>query len=250
MSEDSEFEVSPDEIMGSMGMSEDVQAPAEEASELPDYVKSRLGREKKKHSREIQQLRQEMEQMKANMPQNHFDSPGQPSPGPQAGAYGGDHSEMIRQEVARHLAEQKQHESMQHMNDQVQRMHHDLMKAGEKYDDFDDVVFGDTPFTPAVRDVALILPAETRAEVLYKLGKNPDELRRLNKLHPLEIYQEVIKLSHAVTGGHGKDSAPKNHVNSLQQMKTNPSVGSSEISEKTSVADLRNRFKNSGWGRR
>jgi hypothetical protein len=143
---------------------------------------------------------------------------------------------------AQQVQQREQKERHEHMQKQYQEMDQDFDKAAEKYDDFDDVVRHPTaPFTPAMRDYALTLP--NRAEVLYKLGKNPDELARVSKLRPIDQAKEMYKLSVALMGG---TSTPEVAPRPMGQIKGSPAA-SHAVNEKTSVSDIRSRMKNGGW---
>ena len=90
-----------------------------------------------------------------------------------------------------------------------------------------------------MRDAALMLPkkgAGSAGEVLYKLGKNPEELSRISKLHPHEQAQELVAISHAlISGGENKGSSQR----PLGQIKNNPVTNSAGVTEKTSPAQIR-----------
>ena len=132
-----------------------------------------------------------------------------------------------------------------HISKKYQDMNRDLERAGDKYEDFEDIVLSpDAPFTNAMRDATLMLPSDSRADVLYKLGKNREELQRISKLHPVDQAQEVVKLYLAMMSNDGKGAeAPT--IRPMGNIKTNP-VSSHAITEKTSVSDLRKRMK-AGW---
>jgi hypothetical protein len=141
----------------------------------------------------------------------------------------------------------KDAERMQHVHRQYQELDKHLDNTSDKYDDFDDVVRGDhAPFTPHMRDAALMLPRKgngSAGEVLYKLGKNSSELERISKLHPLDQASEMVKLSHALISG-GENTSSQSRP--LGQIKSNPVTNSHTVTDKTPVSELRKRMK-SGW---
>jgi len=146
----------------------------------------------------------------------------------------------------RELEERKARDaqSQQHIAKQYQDLNRHLDSTSDKYDDFDDVVRSDsTPFTAHMRDAALMLPKKgpgSAGEVLYKLGKNPEELSRIAKLHPVDQASELVALSHAlISGGENKQSSSR----PLGQIKSNPVVNSAGVNEKTPVSDIRDRMK-------
>jgi hypothetical protein len=136
----------------------------------------------------------------------------------------------------------QQAEKQAHVHKQYQKLQDHLDNASSKYDDFEDVVRSpDAPFTDSMRDTALLLP--NAADVLYKLGKAPDELKRISQLHPLEQAKEMIRLSVQMQGGDQKGaSAPR----SLGNIKSNPVSAPDSANENTSVGELRRKLK-AGW---
>ncbi len=191
-------------------------APATEDD--PYGVKKRLGMQAKKHAREMRQMQEQMAQMHQAMtnpnqtnyhqePQNPYNSPGQPS------GSGMDQQEMIRHAVSQALAAKDQQEqqakhaaAQQHVASQYDKLKDDLDKGYDKYDDFDEVVKNEkTPYTSSIRDALLLV--DNPEDVAYKLGKNPDELSRISKLHPLDQAREVNRLSFALMGGKNGKSA-------------------------------------------
>jgi hypothetical protein len=141
----------------------------------------------------------------------------------------------------------KEAESQRHVEKQHEELKRHLNNVADKYDDFDDVVHGeDSPFTHHMVTASLMLPkkgAGSAGEVLYKLGKNPEELKRIAKLHPIDQASEMVKLSHALMGGESeKSSSPR----PLGQIKNSPVANSRNISDKTPISELRQRMK-SNW---
>ena len=115
-----------------------------------------------------------------------------------------------------------------------------LDQTSDKYEDFDQLVRDpNLPFTHTIRDAALMLPTQgagSAGEVLYKLGKNPEELERISKMLPHQQAQEVIKLSHALIQGGSERSNTQRPIGSI---KANPVVNSAGVNEKTSPAQIR-----------
>jgi hypothetical protein len=133
---------------------------------------------------------------------------------------------------------------MQHVYRQYENLDSDLNKGADKYEDFDDVVRGnDSPFTSAMRDAALMIP--NPAEVLYKLGKDKDALRRISQLHPLEQAKEIVKLSHALVAGGGNNGGVKG-AKTIGQIKNNP-ISTTSITENTPTSEIRRRMKSGEW---
>jgi len=138
---------------------------------------------------------------------------------------------------------------MQHVHRKYQDLSSHLDHMADKYDDFDELVRGhDAPFTTQLRDAALVLPKSgpgSAGEVLYKLGKNKEDLERISKLHPLDQVTEMVKLSHALISGSGNQGGNQTH-RPLGNIKNNPVTNSGAVTEKTSVGELRKRMR-SGW---
>jgi hypothetical protein len=217
--------------------------------DLPVGVKERLGRQEKRHQRELRQMKAELQAMQQMMSQ-----PQQSQDNQQMNSYGDPNSAVDEQihkavSLALHAQEEqkrkaKEQESQDHVNRRYSSLNSDLDKASDKYDDFDDVVRAqDAPFTPAMRDAALFL--DNPAEVLYKLGKNKEELKRIAQLHPVDQAKEMVKLSHALmSGGGNAEKSPQSRP--MGNIKNNP-VNPSSVSEKTPVGELRRQMKAGNW---
>lgn len=226
-----------------------------EKENLPEGVKDRLWRQERKHQREMRQMKSQLDGLHSRMNQ-----PQQQDPRDMSANHFTDSSNMggIDEQIhkavsyalrARDDEERKAKESerMQHVHKQYRELNKHLDDTADKYDDFEDTVRGESvPYTEHMRDGALLLPrkgAGSAGEVLYKLGKNPSELDRISRLHPLDQASEMVKLSHAlIRGDEAKTSSPR----PLGQIKNNPVSNSPGITEKTPVSELRARMK-AGW---
>lgn len=252
-----------DSVMESLGEPKESIEEAEasgseghaEHEALPKGVKERLGRQERKHQREMREMQSRVDHLHSlmnsqpNMEQsqnqmaNPYDSGGNP----------GNVEEQIHKAVGyalqhRELEERKAQEMqhVQHIEKQRRDLHKHLDNIADKYDDFDDVVRGDAPFTTHMRDAAMILPkngAGSAGEVLYKLGKNPNELERISKLPSVDQISELVRLSHALMGM--KESSGS-QSRQLDTIKSTPVSNSRGITDKTSVSELRSRMKQ-GW---
>ncbi len=225
----------------------------------PLYVQKRLKQQKRAHDREMREMQGRMAEMQQAMqsqsaPQQSNYDPGNYDDGVPAGNV----DEQIHKAVSYALQHRdkeerraKEAESAQHVNKQYQELHKHLDHVSDKYDDFDDVVRGqDTPFTTHMRDAALLLDLDHKnlgsaGEVLYKLGKNPEELKRISKLHPLEQAREMVKLSQAlISGGENKS---QQSTRPMGQIKNNPVNNSHAVNEKTPITSIRERMKSGNW---
>lgn len=217
-------------------------------------IQKRLKQQQRAHDRQLRELRGEMASMREHAssaanantgqrPTNPYIPPGSAPEGVdenihKAVAYALNHRDMQEQKG-------KEAESQQHVARSYQELNNHLDSMGDKHEDFDDVVRGDAPFTSHMRDAALMLPkkgAGSAGEVLYKLGKDKELLKRLGKLHPLDQAAEMIKLSHGLIGGDEKPRSSAEH-NAMGNIKNNPVTNSVGITEKTSPGDIRRRMK-------
>jgi hypothetical protein len=209
-------------------------------------LQKRLKQQKRAHEREMREMQSRMDAMQSQSQPNYMQNQ-QMNPN-EAGDGGVD--DAIHKAVSfalqhRDMEERKAKDaqSQQHIAKQYQDLNKHLDQTADKYDDFDDVVRGDAPFTAHMRDAALMLPKKgpgSAGEVLYKLGKDPESLARIAKLHPVDQASELVALSHAlISGGEQKGSANR----PLGQIKSNPVVNSAGVNEKTPVSDIRARMK-------
>jgi hypothetical protein len=216
----------------------------------PIYVQKRLKQQKRAHDREMREMQARMAEMQSQMTPNNqsFDANPDVQPG---GNQPGNMDEAIHKAVSvalqhREMEERKARDaqSQQHIAKQYQELHKHLDKTADKYDDFDDIVRSDSaPFTAHMRDAALMLPKQgpgSAGEVLYMLGKNPEDLSRIAKLHPVDQASELVKLSHAlISGGEQKGTSPR----PIGQIKANPVTNSAGVTEKTPISSIRDRMK-------
>lgn len=237
---------------------ESAEEDGEQSSKKRPTGWERLKKKTRQQERDIQELHARIAEMQSQLqpnqsmqqPQQSPYDAGNPMQQQQPMQQGAGNMDMIQQAVSyalqqKELEERKANEAkaQQHIIKQYQDLNKHLDSTSDKYDDFDEVVRGEAPFTAAMRDIALTLPkkgAGSAGEVLYRLGKNPEELSRIAKLHPVDQAAELIALSHAlISGGEQKQSQPR----PLGQIKSNPVVNSVGVTEKTPVSDIRSRMK-------
>ncbi len=252
-----------DQVMNSVGVSGESQPEGEEGhndqgegthSNETLAVQKRLKAQKRAHEREVRDLHARIGDLESRMTQPNVshEQPINPYSQPQSGGI----EEHIHKAVSyalqhKEMEERKAHDAQNaaHVQRQYQDFQKHLDNAGDKYDDFHDVVFGrDTPYTPSMRDYAVTLPRSgsgSAAEVLYKLGKNPDELHRIAKLHPLDQASEMARLSHALISGGEQKTSSSNRP--LGQIKSNPVTNSHTVTDKTPVGSIRQRMKAGSW---
>lgn len=250
-----------DQVMDSLGEpseksdgthSSDTQHMDSAKDELPLIAKERLGRQEKRHKKEMRVLQEQIQHLHnaiSSNTSNPYNNDQSVNPY-NSTSHEGSVEDHIQKAVnfalkQKDVEEQKAREeqNLQHFHKQYQNLQEKLDNASDKYEDFDEVVRrNDVPFTKTIRDAMLILPHDNAADVAYKLAKNRTELQRISSLHPLEQAREVLKLSVALKGGN--DQASSAHK-PLGHIKNNP-VSSHGISESTSISDLRKKMK-AGW---
>jgi hypothetical protein len=238
--------------------SSDSEAKETADKDDPYSVKKRLGMQAKRHQREMRAMQEQLAQMQAHMsqgqtmpefnqhPTNPYPSSGQPN------GMGGSEEERI-QKAIRYAFQAKDDEerrareaqSQAHVQRQYQRLNNDLDKAADKYEDFDEVVRGDTPYSQAIRDALLLV--ENPGDVAYKLGKNRQELDRILQLHPIDQAREVNKLSVALISGNGGKQSSSPRGNPLNPIRNNPVNNSSAVTDKTPPSVIRARMKAGTW---
>lgn len=245
-----------EEVLDSFGMdqsgeneSQDSEQDGQSLNKDPLYVQKRLKQQKRAHEREIRELHSRMNDIQSKLGHQTDNS----SAYQNQGQTDGNMDEQIHKAVSyalqhRDMEERKAKEAENHAH--VHRQYVDLQRhldnVADKYDDFDEVVRSDdAPFSSHMRDASLLLPKSGKGsagEVLYKLGKNQNELSRIAKLHPLDQAAEMVKLSHALINGGEKS------VNQLSRplgnIKGNPGTNSHAVTENTSVSELRKRMRN------
>lgn len=246
------------DVMDSLGNPQEAESnPQEEESseakdELPKVAKERLGRQEKRHQKELRDLRSQIAELHNRFGSQPMSQQQQPAntynPQPIEGEGIESHIHRAVNAALQAKDEQerkaKEMQSQAYVQEQYQGLQDHLDNASDKYDDFDEVVRNPKmPYTSTMRDTALLLP--NAADVLYKIGKNQDELKRISDLHPFDQAKEMVKLSLALQQG-GSDSKGANAPRQLGSIKSNPVNPSGPINENTPVGELRRKLK-AGW---
>jgi len=252
-----------DEVNESLGMTSESRPEDAESSnavgeheELPKGVQERLARQKRKHERELKMMNERINNLHSQY-QSQLNS--QNSQHQMANNYSADNTSGVEEHIhkavsyalqQKELAERKAreeqiaHANANHYREKLQDFNKHLEDVSDKYDDFDDVVRDEkAPFTQSMIDVSLLLPrkgAGSAGEVLYKLGKNPQELERISKLHPMDMGAEMVRLSNALIGG---ESSKMQESRPLGQIKSNPITNSRSITEKTPISEIRKQMR-------
>lgn len=101
-------------------------------------------------------------------------------------------AELQEQEAQRQQA-QNQERVQAEQNERIASYTKRLDAGREAHDDFDDVVGNeDIPISEAMQVV--IIESEKAAELVYHLGKNPEEAARISKLTPLQAARALGKI--------------------------------------------------------
>lgn len=247
------------EVMESLGVVHDTEESEgsekeNEQHELPQYAKERIGKLQKRHNKEMRGLGSKVQELEAQLQSlmSNRQGPSEYSEPSSVNQGMSSDEDKIQRAVAMALQHQKMEErrakeeqNKAHVRKQYDSLQESLDDASTKYDDFDEVVRSDhAPFTETLRDAALLIP--NAPDVLYKLGKNPEELQRINNLHPLDQVKEMVRLSIALSTGTGKSDTPAS-VRPIGQVKNNP-VTNRNINDTTSVGEIRRRMRDrNGW---
>ena len=248
------------EIQKEPGEVEAHQEEPKEQDDLSEGVKARLGRQEKKHQKELRQIRAQMEEMQAHISARPPERPLAAATDPYTGTpyeegtpefyahAGAKHAleHLERQNKAREAAEEHARvaEKFRGLADHLDEME-------DKYEDYHDVVRDNrnTDFTDVMRSTGLVLPKSgpgSAGETFYVLGKNKAELKRISRLPHLEQMSELIALSQSLAGGHKESLNSPAHTRPIGNIKTTPVSRSSSINENTPIRELRNRMK-AGW---
>lgn len=171
-------------------------------AELDELIEKRLARERRKFDRERHQREVEEAERRGR------ESAQQPQTDAQPKREDFDSLEdyldakadwkveqKLRERDAKAQATERQRETRTQVEQNDRAWQERAAKAGERYADFEDVVFGneDLEISPAM--AAAIKVTENGVDIAYHLGKNPAEASRIAKLDPVAQVWELGKLS-------------------------------------------------------
>jgi hypothetical protein len=187
-------------------VSQEAAQPSEKAEgegELPDHFKRRLGKEQKKHERELARVRAELEEIKArSVPQQPQYGAQSPSgyPDPITGRFidtstpEGQVIYQYQQQMSQHLnAQEKAQQEQQQKEVQSKLFAHfqdSFEDAKEKHQDFDNVVTS-SGMTGYIAQELAYFPDP--GELGYYLASNPREVQRLQNLPVHEMRRELAR---------------------------------------------------------
>ena len=195
--------------------------------ELPEGIKARLGRQEKRHKRQLKQMESELSQLRQAVVQSQVgmqDASVGAYSAPQVDPWTGEmlQDDSVEATVARALAAQKEQERQQQLYLAKQQEAAMLKKiqdeylenvsdAADKYDDYDDVVASKAEkFTPDMQLAAQFV--SNPGDVIYALAKNSKELDRISRLPKYQQMRAMVKFAedfHAKKQARKVSKAPK-----------------------------------------
>lgn len=200
------------EPVEAVATSEGAGSATEEVTSNAENAKKRIDKKSKKMQRRIDELEAWKSQQEAAMyapqqPQEQF-NPAVAQPQQVVDPFTGEHlspgtqryetvlydqQKQVFQE--KRVAQQQQQETDHYQQQQDEQFFDALDDASERYDDFDEVVRNDgLPLSESMLGVAKVTP--NSADFLYYLAKNPKEVQRISKLHPVVQQKEMAR--HAI----------------------------------------------------
>lgn len=154
--------------------------------ELDAIVGKRLAREQRKWEREQQQRLSEMEAQRAKPTELH----------PEDYATTDDYAEALAERKAEELLARR--EAARQQSELLDAYHDREEQARDKYDDFEQVAYN--PNLPVTEVMAQSIQAsDIGPDVLYWLGSNPDEAKRIARLNPILQAKEIGKIEASMT---------------------------------------------------
>ena len=103
--------------------------------------------------------------------------------------------EQILQEVKEQQAQSQKTQKIQEAEQVIGKVWQERVKeARTKYEDFDVALAPDLPIPQGSVTDAFVLDSEHGTDVLYHLAKNPDELKRINGLNPIQQARALVLL--------------------------------------------------------
>lgn len=229
------------------GALEENQEEKQVSGELPDDFKGRLARERKRHDKEILELKRQNEQMmlilqnqqrQSQVPQQ---APANPSPQQDSGQ--DELDRKVEEKLQRMLLQVNEQNTQQEINkkylDLVAKV--DEADKSDLYPDFREVVRDQSlPLPEAfLKRLALSIPDSVNpADVLYNLAKDREKLSRIVNLHPDLQSAEVAKISAEIMvnkrpAQKTNAPAPSTSLSSMPNLKT------SRINSNSSIEELR-----------
>lgn len=213
----------PDEVLDSADADlDDESEDAHDNGDLPEGIKARLGRQEKRHQREIKGLRLELDRQKSTINQsrshdtqesdsyypNQYPSiesvrpldPFTGQPVDESTVEGRVLKVLQAQKIADQQKEYQKQLSIQKAEEKVahEAYFKEIEKASVKYDDFEKVV-GDSAhkFSQNMQQAAMFM--SDPGDLIYTLAKNGKELDRINRLSPLEQMKAIVRFSEALS---------------------------------------------------
>lgn len=200
-------------------------------TELPPYAKAKLGKMEKRHQRKVDELHSRIAELEGRMMGTQQSAP----PSYADNGVESSEDERIRRAVTMALSHQENEkaqeahrQNQQYVSQHYQDFARNLEDAADDIDDFEEVTGQHKNlYTPEMATVASIMPPKLAAKVLYHLGKNPEELQRINSAHPLKQGREMMNLLLSLHAGESAKNVKSSDDGIFSSMKTNSSVSSS-----------------------
>lgn len=118
--------------------------------------------------------------------------------------------EQILKEVESRQTQSQKSQKIQEAEQVISKVWQDRVKeARERYADFDVALSPDLPIPQGSVADAFVLDSEHGTDVLYHLAKNPDELKRITALNPIQQARELVKIELTFAKPAAKSPAPK-----------------------------------------
>jgi hypothetical protein len=228
------------------GESQESNEPEDDISRL----KSNLGMERKRHAKQMRDMEERFEQRFSNLesqsPRNNQMEQMSQEEGIDPGiqqyiAHGVQHGvNQVLRAKDEEEKRRKEAELSRGTHAHYAKFQDALENAANKYSDFEEVLNNpDLRITPAMKHQASLV--DNGVDVIYKLAKNPSELNRIADLHPIKQEKEINKLSNALMA---TPKAAQKDTKPMGNLKSTPGKTSSQVTDKTSVSELRQRLKN------
>ena len=222
-------------------------ADQEKSGELPEDFKGRLAREKRKNEKDTSLLRNQVNQLSQTVQAllNIHNAPPQSQDSSAISSEGDDEvSKKVQSELKKIIVKANEEKTAQEINSRVSKVYKDMDTAYEKYPDFDEIRSDPNLFFPKPLLDLVALSTKNPIDVIYRLGKNQDELNRIANLHPALQSGEIAQISaeilaNAPAKGKEISKAPP-PANALAN---NPAANSGRIKENATVDELRKLFR-------
>jgi hypothetical protein len=161
--------------------------------ELPEAFKARLGRQEKRHKKELRELQAQLEAKYQHLERRMIppSDEGEAVDDPKA------QLEALMEEALEKIAVKRQRVATQAAyQNESEKLTTELEFYRDKHEDFEDVMQNFRGVnTAAIEEGAMLAPYDNGAEIIYQLAKNPAEIKRISLLPPIAQKREIAKMS-------------------------------------------------------